>query len=189
MRKSVPPAPDQGFVLRGKIFIRKAEPGDEKILALIQTESWKAAFADILSPEELERCTNLEKAEQIYHSVLRREGCNMAIEFVADQPHCIAAWGKNRCDLGDTVGELICIHSLQNGWGKGYGSVMMQYVLAQLQQEGYESVILWVFEANTRARKFYEKHGFALTEQKKLANGITELMYEKTYNQKKQEWG
>ena len=159
------------------ITIRKAIPGDEKVLAYIQTESWKAAFADILSPEELAWCTNLQKAEQMYHNVLRREGCNMAIEFVEDQPHCIAAWGKNRCDLGDTVGELICIHSLQNNWVKGYGSAMMEYVLAQLQQVNYESVILWVFEANIRARKFYEKHGFELTEQKKEANGIVELMY------------
>ena len=161
------------------ITIRKAIPGDERVLAYIQTESWKAAFAGILSPEELERCTNLQKAEQMYHSVLRREGCNMAIEFVADQPHCIAAWGKNRCDLGDTVGELICIHSLQNNWAKGYGSAMMEYVLAKLQQANYESVILWVFEENSRARKFYEKNGFESTEHKKLANGIAELMYMK----------
>lgn len=149
------------------------------VLAHIQTESWKVAFADILSPEELDRCTNLQRAEQMYHNVLRREGCNMAIDFVEDKPHCIAAWGKNRCDLGDAVGELICIHSLQDNWAKGYGSAMMQYVLAQLQQEHYESVILWVFEANSRARRFYEKHGFVLTEQKKVANGIAELMYKK----------
>ena len=120
-----------------------------------------------------------EKAEQMYHSILWREGCNMAIEFVDGKPHCIAAWGKNRCDLSDTVGELICIHSLQNNWAKGYGSAMMEYVLVQLQQAQYESVILWVFEENSRARKFYEKHGFELTEQKKLANGIAELMYMK----------
>lgn len=56
---------------------------------------------------------------------------------------------------------------------------MMEYVLAQFQQAQYESVILWVFDANTRARKFYEKHGFELTEKKKLANGIAELMYMK----------
>ena len=161
------------------VKIRKAIPGDEQVLAYIQTESWKAAFVDILSPEELERCTNLEKAEQMYHNVLRRDGCNMAIEFVDGKPHCIAAWGKNRCDLGDTVGELICIHSLQNNRAKGYGSAMMEYVLAQLQQAQYESVILWVFEDNTRARKFYEKHGFELTGQKKPANGIAELMYKK----------
>ena len=161
------------------VFIRKAIPGDEQVLAYIQTESWKAACAGILSPEELVRCTNLEKAEQMYHSILRHKGCNMAIELVNAQPHCIAAWGTNRCDLGDTVGELICIHSLQNNWAKGYGSAMMEYVLAQLQQSNYESVILWVFEDNKRARKFYEKHGFELTEQKKLANGIAELMYMK----------
>ena len=161
------------------VKIRKAIPGDEQVLAYIQTESWKAAFVDILSPEELERCTNLQKAEQMYHSILRREDCNLAIEFVDEHPHCIAAWGKNRCDLGDAVGELICIHSLQNNWAKGYGSAMMEYVLAQLQQVNYESVILWVFEDNKRARKFYEKHGFELTEQKKLTNGIAELMYRK----------
>ena len=159
------------------ISIRKAIPGDEHVLAYIQTESWKDAFAGILSPEELERCTNLKKAEQMYHSILRRDGCNMAIEFVDGKPHCIAAWGKNRCDLGDLVGELICIHSLQNNRAKGYGSAMMKYVLVQLQQENYESVILWVFEDNKRARKFYEKHGFVLTGQKKEANGIVELMY------------
>ena len=161
------------------VIIRKAIPGDEQVLAYIQTESWKAAFSGILSPEELERCTNLQKAEQMYHSVLRREGCNMAIELVDDLPHCIAAWGTNRCDLDDTVGELICIHSLQNNWAKGYGSAMMNYVLDQLQQANYESVILWVFEANTRARKFYEKHGFELTSQTKAYNGITEVMYRK----------
>lgn len=161
------------------ITIRKATPGDEKVLAYIQTESWKAAFADILSPEELVRCTNIERAEQMYHNDLGREDCNMAIEFVENQPHCIAAWGQNRCGLGDAVCELVCIHSLQENWGKGYGSAMMQYVLAQLQQFHYESVILWVFEANTRARRFYEKHGFSLTDQKKLVKGISELMYMK----------
>ena len=161
------------------ISIRRAIPGDEQVLAYIQTESWKAAFAGILSPEELERCTDIQKAEQMYHNVLRRDGCNMAIEFVDGKLHCIAAWGKNRCDLGETVGELICIHSLQNNWAKGYGSAMVEYVLTQLQQANYESVILWVFEENIRARKFYEKHGFELTEQKKLANGIAELMYMK----------
>lgn len=68
------------------VFIRKAIPSDEQALAYIQTESWKAAFAGILSPEELVRCTNMEKAKQMYHSVLRRDGCNMAVELVNDQP-------------------------------------------------------------------------------------------------------
>ena len=52
--------------------------------------------------------------------------------------------------------------------------------LAHLQQQKYESVILWVFEANLRARKFYEKHGFTLTGQKKLERSAPEVMYMKS---------
>ena len=159
--------------------IRSAAPGDEAVLAYIQTESWKAAFGEILSPEDLERCTNLKQAEQMYQHILRSELCRIAIGFVDDQPHCIAAWGKNRCNLGDAVGELICIHSLQRGWRNGYGSEMMRFVLDDLRRARYASVILWVFEANTRARRFYEKHGFTLTGQTQELSGATEVMYEK----------
>lgn len=56
---------------------------------------------------------------------------------------------------------------------------MMEYVFTQLWQAHYNAVILWVFEANTRARRFYEKHGFVLTEHTKSYNGIIEVMYRK----------
>ncbi len=159
------------------IEIRKACPGDEKILAYIQTESWKAAFADILSAEELTRCTDTAKAEEMYRRVIETGRVSMIIEYADGRPHGIAAWGANRCDMGENVAELICIHSLPDKWRMGYGSVMMSHVLEQMKQAGYSDVILWVFEDNARARRFYEKHGFTLTEQAKQANGITEVMY------------
>lgn len=162
--------------------IRKAIPGDEKILAYIQSESWKAAFNEILPKEVLEKSTNIEQIEQMYQEILQSKMCEIAIAFVDDQPHCIAAWGKNRCGMEATVGELICIHSLQDRWRQGYGSEMMQYVLEELRKAQYRSVILWVFEANDRARAFYEKHGFKLTEKTGAFHGMTEVMYEKSLN-------
>lgn len=77
--------------------IRKAMPGDEKVLAYIQTESWKAAFAGILPLADLESSTNIEKVTQMYQHILQSGVCSAAISFVGDEPHCIAAWGKNRC--------------------------------------------------------------------------------------------
>ena len=165
----------------GQVKIRLAVPGDEQVLAHIQTESWKAAFADILPPEELDRCTDPDKTTQMYRNVLADHFCHNAILYVDGNPHCIAAWGKNRSNMGATVGELICIHSLQDNWAKGYGSAMMAYVLDSLRQEQYKSVILWVFEDNQRARRFYEKHGFEPTGQQKEPNGITEIMYRKNF--------
>ena len=53
------------------ITIRKAKLGDVKILAHIQTESWKSAFADIISGENMERYTDIAKAEAMYENVLK----------------------------------------------------------------------------------------------------------------------
>lgn len=159
--------------------IRQAAPGDEAVLAYIQTQSWKAAFSDILSAADLEEYTNEDNVRQMYQHVLQSGMCRVALSFIGDTPHGMAAWGNNRCDFADDVAELICIHSLQNGWGKGYGSELMRYVLDELRKAQYRSVILWVFEANTRARRFYEAHGFRQTEQSKPFCGMTEVMYER----------
>ena len=56
--------------------------------------------------------------------------------------------------------ELICIHSLKNNWHKGYGSMMMDRVLGDVKAAGYSKIMLWVFDSNVRAIRFYEKHGF-----------------------------
>ena len=161
------------------IEIRRARKGDEGVFARIQTESWKAAFSHILSPEELARCTQLEEAEELYRRVLARGEIQMALELVAGEPHCIAAWGMNRSDQGEDTGELICIHSLPDRWHQGYGSKMLAYVLEDMGRAGFSKAILWVFEDNCQARRFYEKHGFTPTEVRNPAHGTWERMYRK----------
>ena len=163
------------------IELRKAELGDEKTLAYIQTESWKAAFSEILSAEELERSTDIQKAEEMYKNVLSRGFVELVIEYVGGKPHCIAGWSRNRNDLGDSTAELICIHSLRDKWHQGYGSVMMRHVLGEIEKAGFSEVILWVFEKNVSARRFYEKHGFVLSEMKNQSHGAVEVMYSKKF--------
>ena len=161
------------------IELCRARSGDEKILAYIQTESWKAAFSGILSSEELERSTDLEKAESMYRNVLSQDFVNLVIEYVDRSPHCIAGWSQNRSDLGANVAELICIHSLCDQWHQGYGSIMMHHILDDIKEKGYSEVILWVFEKNRNARRFYEKHGFGSTSLKNQSHGAIEIMYSK----------
>lgn len=161
------------------IEIREARLGDEKCFARIQTESWKAAFRHILTPEELAQCTQLEAAEEMYRRVLAGGKIHLALELVEGEPHCIAAWGMNRCNQGTHTAELICIHSLPNHWHQGYGSQMMTHVLENMTEEGFSKVILWVFEENQQARRFYEKHGFSSTPALNLSHGAWERMYQK----------
>lgn len=126
-----------------KAEIIKALSGNEKILAYIQTQSWKTAFHHILSAEELEKSTNIDNVEEMYRKVLSHGIVHLEIELVDEKPHCIAGWSQNRNQLGSETAELICIHSLENQRRQGYGSVMMKHLLHEIKQAGYSEVILW----------------------------------------------
>lgn len=164
------------------IEIRKAEIGDEKILAYIQTQAWKSAFADIISAEDMEKYTDAAKAEEMYIRVLNSDYAEIYILEIDEKPHCVASWSKARNAQFSDCAEIICIHSLCDNWGKGYGSMMMNHILNEIKNSGFKSVILWVFEKNTRACRFYERHGFELTGNTQLSYGAVEVMYRKNFS-------
>ena len=157
--------------------IRKVQPGDENVLAHIQTESWKAAFNKILSPEILDKCTDINKATAMYKQLLAEDFGNGYILTANDKPHCIAYWDAARNKEYAEKAELICIHSLPDNWNKGYGSLMMDHVLCDIKNAGYSDAILWVFRDNTRARAFYESKGFSFTGISKSAFDTEEVLY------------
>ena len=61
---------------------------------------------------------------------------------------------------------------------------MMNHILKEIQDLEYDSVILWVFEKNTLARSFYEKHGFELTDNTQISYDAVEVMYRKDFDVK-----
>lgn len=159
------------------IEIRRVREGDAPILAHIQTESWKAAFAHILDPETLKRCTDPARAEAMYERTLR-DGKGIGYLLSLDgAPHCIAWWNAARDAEFAGKAELICIHSLPGNWRKGYGSLLMDRALADIRAAGYKEVVLWVFVENARARAFYEAQGFFPTAHTKLGLGAEEICY------------
>jgi len=161
-------------------IIEPAKLGDEEVLAYIQTESWKAAFCDILSREVLERCTNVEKATEMYKGLLEQKIGNGYLLKAEGTPHAIAWWSASREADMHGFAELICIHSLADKWRMGYGSKLMDRVLKDISNAGYSKVMLWVFAENVRARAFYEKHGFVVNGRETKSFGATEVCYEKS---------
>lgn len=157
--------------------IRKAVVGDETVLAYIQTESWKAAFNDILSSDVLNKCTDINRATAMYKRLLDNQIGNGYILEVEGKPHMIAYWDATREDDMSGYAELICIHSLPNNWRKGYGSKMMAHLLNDIVEAGFNKTMLWVFEKNDRARRFYEANGFVKSHSVKKGFDATEVMY------------
>ena len=76
--------------------IERVKLGDEATLAFIQTESWKAGFKDILNPDTLLRCTQVDKATTMYRRLLEQNIGNGYLLKVEGKPHCIAWWDATR---------------------------------------------------------------------------------------------
>lgn len=159
------------------VNIRKVKKGDENILACIQTESWKEAFKDIVPADLLSECTGIERAAAMYKRLLEEHKGNGYILELDGEPHCIAWWDASREKDMPGYAELICIHSLRDNWHKGYGIMMMERVLCDVRTAGYSKIMLWVFDNNVRAIRFYEKHGFTASGRKQPALGAVEEMY------------
>ena len=163
-----------------QVTIRRAEAADAQSLAYVQTESWKDAFRKIVPEELLLKCTDADHAAQMYRRLLTQGKGNGYLLELEGKPHCIAWWDASREKDMTGFAELICIHSLKDNWHKGYGKMMMDQVLCDMKKAGYSKVMLWVFDNNLRAIKFYEAHGFAASGRKQPALGAVEEMYMKT---------
>lgn len=164
--------------------IERVNLGDENALAYIHTESWKAGFKEILDADILQRCTELDKVTAMYRHLLEQKIANGYLLKVENRPHCTAWWDAAREEEMSGYAELICIHSLQNQWRNGYGSRMMDVVLRDIADAGYTKVMLWVFQDNLRARKFYEAQGFTTDGKIKKDSSPLEICYEKDLTEK-----
>lgn len=159
--------------------IERVKPGDEAALAYIQTESWKAAFRGILADDVLEQKTKLDRTTAMYRRLLEQNTGKGYLLHVEGKPHCIAWWDAARDADMPGYAELICIHSLPDRWRQGFGSKMMEAVLRDMTVAGYRKVMLWVFEENRRARRFYERHGFTASGKVQEGLGANEVCYER----------
>ena len=165
--------------MSSEIMLRSARPGDERFCAQVQTASWRTAFRDILPAEVLEGLTEFSRTEEMYRRVLAQDAFHGTLLLLNGMPHGIAFWSRCRAPAPgqEDAAELVCIHSLPDNWRRGYGSRMMDRVLDEMRRAGFRQVMLWVFAENTRARRFYEAHGFAPTGREQAGFGAREMEY------------
>jgi ribosomal protein S18 acetylase RimI-like enzyme len=69
-----------------------------------------------------------------------------------------ASIGPSRDERG--IGELYAIYVDPSHWSTGAGRMLLEEGEAQLRS-AYDEATLWVLEENPRARRFYERAGWA----------------------------
>ena len=155
--------------MKHEIFVRNAVPEDCGALGRIMALSFRSAFGGFISRETLDCCAVAENCAGLLASLPKEmttltgwvDGKLMGLLVCSEQP--------------DGRAEIEAIHSLPESWGTGLGAAMLDFALRG------RSAGLWAFEENRRARRFYEKHGFAFTGERRISefDGAVEVRYER----------
>ncbi|HEY3081746.1 MAG TPA: GNAT family N-acetyltransferase [Chloroflexota bacterium] len=142
--------------------IRRAAETDAPALAGLHVRSWQWAYRGMLPDAYL---------DGLGEQTARREA--MWRQQLRDLPTDCPVWVAERAgrlvglcntaparDGAPGTAELLSIYLEPDAVGTGVGAALMRHALADLRARGYRAAILWVLDANARARRFYEKGGW-----------------------------
>jgi ribosomal protein S18 acetylase RimI-like enzyme len=60
------------------------------------------------------------------------------------------------------AGEVFAIYLAPEARGRGFGRALFTHAVDDLRARGFDPIVVWVFEANAGARRFYESAAFRL---------------------------
>ena len=150
--------------------VRNATFEDMALAADIMITSFRTAFADLVSPENMDACTNPDNCRAMLEHIYQVG----KMHFLMGGDQGFLCWQET-----EDGAEIVAIHSLPESWGTGLGHAMLVEALKQI---GDRPVYLWAFKENTRARRFYEKHGFHWDGKERVSgfDGALEVRYVKS---------
>lgn len=158
-------------------MVRLATIGDAEALAETHVRSWQAAYAGIFPEEFLDGLDRGRRARW-----WRRFIGEGATVHVSEADGVVGF-----CTAGDSDedgwGEIFAIYVHPEHWGEGHGRELLMAGESGLAASGHDRALLWVVEANSRGRRFYERQGWTVGRPIRVEDiggiQVTELRYEK----------
>ena len=140
---------------------------DAHDIAEVHIASWKAAYRGLMPDSVLDGLSVL-KREAMWQRIIAEQKFQLLVAEHKGKIVGLVNFGSARDS--DTVpgltGEILAIYVDPHHWHAGTGQGLLQTALSKLKSAGFNEVILWVLDSNSRARFFYEQAGF-------IADGAT----------------
>lgn len=142
------------------IELRAATPADRHAVAVLHARSWRVAYRGLIEQAYLDGLTPEALADRY---TFGRVGLRMPSTLVAvDGPTIRGFATTGLCRDGDVpnFGELMALYVDPAHVGAGVGTLLVTAARERLRSIGVTGAVLWVLDANTRARRFYERDGW-----------------------------
>jgi GNAT superfamily N-acetyltransferase len=174
------------------VVIRAGSAADAAPIAAVQREAWFAAYTGIIPDKIIDRVTAPDDGARVRQSFRTRPWQRMIVATPDEAqagivgyasfgpetdvlgtpwPHPLSTDGEER-----RVAELYALYVHPAWWSTGTGRALMERVLARSASAGYSSITLWVLRDNQRARRFYERAGFAPDGATNVLTGLGDVL-------------
>ncbi|MBF4696076.1 GNAT family N-acetyltransferase [Fusibacter sp. Q10-2] len=165
------------YTFKGLVItvIRKAKISDVENIAKIRVDTWRTAYSGIVNNEFLSSLNYEERANRFRNYLI--ESSNYMLVYEDEKSKKLFGYIQfgvpNEDD--DVDGEIYAIYILQEHQKLGIGRLLMKAAILALKEIGIKKTIVWVFNDNIRARKFYEHLGGTHIKDKLILIGNDEL--------------
>lgn len=148
-----------------QIIIKTMETDEEiRGKAYVHWRGWHDAYPGLVSEEYLRKLT-LEACEK--KAFAWRD--NLLVAKDGERVAGFVGYG-NRGEEEPDTGEIFALYILKEYWGTGVGQMLLEASLDRLS--AYPKIALWMVKGNTRAFRFYEKHGFHPSGREKQVSSV-----------------
>lgn len=145
--------------------IRTATKDDIPAIAALHVEGWKGAYGGIVDQAYLDGLT-VEKRIADWTQWMEADESTVFIAEEEGAPAGFAVIGRTKTPPPGSSpirpshsGEIYALYLHPDYWRKGIGTALMKHAARELKERRHSTICLWVLDANTRARGFYEKMG------------------------------
>jgi ribosomal protein S18 acetylase RimI-like enzyme len=147
------------------VTIRAATVADARGIAEVHVEGWRWGYRGLL-PDEVLDALDVEARAARWVTILGSPSERDACAVASDEHGSIVGFAATGAADDDFVpppegaGELFALY-LREGWQRqGIGRSLLDRARSDLAGHGFDTAVLWVFEANARARSVYEAGGW-----------------------------
>lgn len=137
---------------------------DCEAVAAVRIEGWRTAYRGLMPQTHLDALSVERDAERRREHLAHGDGS--VVDVVAERAGEVIGWGccgPYREDGGGRTadGEVYALYVHPDHWSTGAGRLLTAALTARAADAGCPRLLLWVLKANDRARRFYERAGFA----------------------------
>ena len=134
--------------------VRRAKPDDVAAVAAIHVRSWQAAYSGILPEDVLAGLSVTEREESWRHLLADPE--HHWLNLVAEDGGVIVGFCAVTTPSWDALAderlaEVGALYVDPVHWREGIGSALLRSALAELEEDAWSEVLLWVLPENHRA--------------------------------------